>query len=170
MVSMISNNMAAVKQQKAPMQKQNSQLLRFTSRNDSKYKNPVSRGTERTLAAVGAGVFSSLVGTMVGFVTHGILKGKNNNPKMWGAIAGVGAGLATAAITVTSAIYNAGVNSFVKKKEMDVFSREKSVETGLSEQIDQNTKDPEVPLDKNINDYLKYKAGRNGNGIGLFSS
>ncbi len=173
MVSMISNNMAGVKNLKAnnqvSTQKQNSQPLRFTGSNDSEYKNPVSRGTERTLAAAGAAVFSGIVGTIAGFVAHNCLQGKKN-PKMLGAVIGAGVGLATAAVTVTSAIYNAGVNSFIKKKNMGVFSREKSVETNLSEQIDKNTKNPEVPLRDNIDDYFKYKVGKNGNGVGLFSS
>ncbi len=165
MVSVISNKIVGAKSQTVFNQKQNSQPLRFTGKKDSEYINPVSRKTEKTLAAAGAAVFSTVVGTISGFVANHVAKeqGSKHSGK-WGAAVGIGVGLSSAAITMASAIYNAGVNSFVRQKGMDVFSREKSVETGISEQID---KEPD--FDTKLDGYVKYKIGKNGKALMITS-
>ncbi len=74
MVSMTSNSMVGMKHRNAQIQKQNSQPLRFTGKKDSEYENPIKRKTEKTLAALGAGISSIVVAGMAGFMTYIIKK------------------------------------------------------------------------------------------------
>jgi hypothetical protein len=127
------------------------------------YENPVSRKMEKFLAAMGTLAFSVIPGAIATFLTYEF---KQN--KKLAAIAGLTTTAITALLTMPGALYNANVQAFAKEKEADVFSRTKSVETKLSEGIDQNITNNTKSFEENINDYVRFTIGHNGRGSGLF--
>jgi len=78
---------------------------------------------------------------------------------------GVVAGLATLGLTLPPKLYNTKVNAYAREKEMDVFSRQKSAQSNIYEDIDDEIKDDKVSLDDKINHYATVKMADNGNGI-----
>jgi hypothetical protein len=121
------------------------------------YENPVNKGWEYFSAAIGPVITSAIVGVGAGFLAKAENAKFNNKAGIWGA------GIALA-LTLPVALYHRSVSAFAKTKEMDVFSRAKSAETSLSEQIDQEARSEDVPLDKSINDYMKFQIGKQGGG------
>jgi len=120
------------------------------------YQNPVNKGLEYFSASVVPMVTSAAVG-----LGAGLLSGKEaKEARKFGMIWGLGA----LALTLPVALYHRSVSAFAKTKEMDVFSRAKSAETSLSEQIDQEARSEDVPLEKSINDYMKFQIGKQGGG------
>lgn len=128
--------------------------------NNQSYENPISRNTEKSLAVLGATALSLAAGAGAGFIAK---YAKQARKFSW-PIAAVAA-IITGVLTIPSKLYNANVSSFTREKGMDVFSREKSAETGITENIDSGIKQGEESLDDSINKYLKYKTGQNGNGM-----
>ena len=57
------------------------------------------------------------------------------------------------------------VNAYVREKEMDVFSRQKSVQSNIYEDINDEIKDENVSLDQKINHYSTVKMADNGRGM-----
>ena len=57
------------------------------------------------------------------------------------------------------------VNAFAREKEMDVFSRQKSAQSSIYEDINEEIKDEEVSLDQKINHYSTVKMADNGRGM-----
>jgi|GEM_PF-3078899 len=121
------------------------------------YENPVSKGWEYFSAAVVPVITSAIVGAGAGFLAKAENANFNKKAAAWGA--GI-----TLVLTLPVALYHRSVSAFAKTKEMDVFSRAKSAETSLSEQIDQEARNEDVPLEKSINDYMKFQIGKNGGG------
>ena len=136
----------------------------FTS-NKNGYENPINRKAERNLAIWGnLGAGALLGGTAAGITSFCIEKGAKNRALAISGI-GIGAGLAYLALTLPAKLYNTKVNAFAREKEMDVFSRQKSAQSNIYENIDDEVKDENVSLDDKINHYATVKMADNGNGI-----
>lgn len=128
------------------------------------YENPVNRGTERNLAILASVGGSALVGALAGGLSTLSTKVKASGWKIPTAI-GAAAGLLTLALTLPQKIYDTKVNAYVKQKEMDVFSRQKSAQSNIYEDINDEIKDEDVSLDQKINHYSTVKMADNGNGV-----
>lgn len=137
----------------------------FKGDNTSKkteYENPVNRQTERNLAILKATATSAGVGAVVGGLMTFLTK-KNNIPLLTGLLAG---GL-TATVILPPALYNRKVSAFVKQKEMDVFSRDRNLKTNLTEEVDEEVQNPDVSLDKKLDDNLKLQMANRGAALGV---
>lgn len=130
----------------------------------SEYENPVNRGTERNLAILMSVGGSALAGTVAGGLSTFIPKVKATGWKAPTAI-GVAAGLITLGLTLPQKLYATKVNAFARQKEMDVFSRQKSAQSSIYEDINDEIKDDNVSLDQKINHYSTVKMADNGNGV-----
>lgn len=148
----------------------------FKAKKSDDYENPVSRGTERNLAAwtsvCGSAVAGLVAGGLMSCISHpketvekglkGFLKARK---------VPVIVGLATAAtsllVFLPSKLYNTKVNAFVKQKEMDVFSRDRDLKSNLTEEVGAEVKDPKVSLDKKLDDNLKLQMANRGSAIGI---
>lgn len=130
----------------------------------SEYENPVNRSTERNLAILMSVGGSALAGTVAGGLSNFIPKVKATGWKAPTAI-GVVAGLITLGLTLPQKLYATKVNAFARQKEMDVFSRQKSAQSSIYEDINDEIKDDNVSLDQKINHYSTVKMADNGNGV-----
>lgn len=131
----------------------------------NEYENPVSKPMEYFSASIGPVIISAIAGAGAG------LLGKKEGEaallnKKWAAGVGLGALL----LTLPVALYHRSVTAFAKQKEMAVFSREKSAETALSEQIDEKARDMDVPLDDAIKSYTTFEIGRQGKAVGIVNT
>lgn len=138
-------------------------MTNFRSNNQN-YENPVDRGTERNLAILTSVGGSALVGAIAGGLSTFIPKVKATG---WKAPTGIGvaAGLVALGLTLPQKLYATKVNAFARQKEMDVFSRQKSAQSNIYEDINDEIKDKEVSLDQKINHYSTVKMADNGNGV-----
>ena len=128
--------------------------------NANGYENPINRNTERNLAileSVGGSVF---VGTIAGGFTTCMAKGWKK-PTLVGALAAI----ATLALTLPAKLYNTKVSAFTREKEMDVFSTQKSAQSNLYSDINDEIKDKTVSLDDKVNHYSTVKMADNGRGM-----
>ncbi|MGD9581530.1 MAG: hypothetical protein AB7V50_09165 [Vampirovibrionia bacterium] len=130
----------------------------FGSSEAKNYENPVNRKMEIGLEVMQSGLLSSLVGVVGAAVAKGL---KANNKVA--LIAGLVTAGVSAIMTIPGSFYNAKVKSFVRSKDMDVYSRTNSVEKNISEKIDVKANDPQVPLEDTIDNFLKFNVGRKGN-------
>ena len=105
-----------------------------------------------------------MVGALAGGLSTLSTKVKASGWKIPTAI-GAAAGLLTLALTLPQKIYDTKVNAYVKQKEMDVFSRQKSAQSNIYEDINDEIKDEDVSLDQKINHYSTVKMADNGNGV-----
>ena len=104
------------------------------------YENPVDRGTEKNLAVLMSIGGSALAGIVAGGLSQFIPKIKSTG---WKGPVGIGvaAGLLTLGLTLPQKLYNTKVNAYVREKEMDVFSRQKSAQSNIYEDINEEIKD-----------------------------
>lgn len=125
------------------------------------YENPVNRGTERNLAILTSVGGSTLAGLIAGGLSTIFFH------KGWKVPVSVGvvAGLVTLALTLPQKLYSTKVNAFARQKEMDVFSRQKSAQSNIYEDINDEIKDENVSLDQKINHYSTVKMADNGRGM-----
>lgn len=132
--------------------------------NSQRYENPVDRSTERNLAVLMSVGGSALVGAVAGGLSTCFDKIKATG---WKGPVGIGAaaGLLTLALTLPQKLYSTKVNAFAREKEMDVFSRQKSAQSSIYEDINEEIKDEEVSLDQKINHYSTVKMADNGQGM-----
>lgn len=129
------------------------------------YENPVSKPMEYFSASIGPVIISAIAGAGAGLLAKKEGEAALLNKK-WAAGVGLGALL----LTLPVAIYHRSVSAFAKQKEMAVFSREKSAETALSEQIDEKARDMDVPLDDAIKSYTNFEIGRQGRAVGIVNT
>lgn len=135
------------------------------SHNKNGYENPINRRTEKGLAVWGSVGTSAIIGgTAAGIGSCFIKSGIKNRGRKLGYI-GIAAGLISMALTLPAKIYDAKVKAFAREKEMDVFSRNKELKSGILEEIDKEVKDKDVSLDKKINDYTTVQMADSGNGL-----
>ncbi len=128
--------------------------------NKANYENPISRTKEKGLAVL------STVGSaaVAGAVVAGLATCLNQNKKVSGLI-GLGVAAVTTALTLPQKLYDTKVNAFVKEKEMDVYSRDKSLKSNLTEEVHKEVLDPEVSLDKKLDHNFKLQMANRGNGV-----
>lgn len=128
------------------------------------YENPVNRGTERNLAILMSVGGSALAGVVAGEASRLFPKIKATG---WKGPVGIGlvAGLLTLGLTLPQRLYATKVNAFAREKEMDVFSRQKSAQSSIYEDINEEIKDEDVSLDQKINHYSTVKMADNGRGM-----
>lgn len=136
----------------------------FKSNAVENYENPVSRNTEKKLAILVSSGTAALVGLVAGGISTCFDKIKATG---WKGPVGVGAAAAvlTLALTLPQKLYSTRVNAYVREKEMDVFSRQKSAQSNIYEDINDEIKDEEVSLDQKINHYSTVKMADNGKGM-----
>ena len=119
----------------------------------SKYENPISRKKEKALAVIsvigGSAVFGAVVAGLASCLKIGAKKS---------IITGGVAAVAAALLTLPSKLYNTAVNAFAREKEMAVFSRDKELKSSLTEEVHKEVLDPEVSLDKKLDDNLKLQT------------
>lgn len=125
------------------------------------YENPINRTTERNLAILSATGVSTFAGLVAGGAT--LLFGTKGYK--WPLGVGIAAALATLGLTLPPKLYNAKVNAYARDKEMDVFSRQKTAQNNIYEDINDEIKDEDVSLDKKINHYATVKMADNGSGV-----
>ncbi|OGI00245.1 MAG: hypothetical protein A2Y25_05235 [Candidatus Melainabacteria bacterium GWF2_37_15] len=170
-IGSVSQNLSASYQKQANQRKQ----VSFGKQSQQKYENPVNKKMEYYGTVLSSSIFSTIVGVGAGLLAN-MKAVKEAVPaltktflKMPGPVAvGLAAGAATFLLTGASALYHKSVQVFAKEKEFDVYSRAKSAETSLSEQIDQQARNPEVPLEESVNNYAKFNIARVGKGMGVF--
>ena len=133
----------------------------FKSREE--YENPINRKSERNLAILGSVGGSLLVGGIAGGLST--LSDKIRAKKLYPVLIGTVAALISLGLTLPSKLYNTKVNAYAREKEMDVFSRQKSAQSNIYEDIDNEIKDDKVSLDDKINHYSTVKMADNGNGM-----
>ena len=133
-------------------------------RSKQSYENPVNRGTERNLAILMSVGGSALAGVVAGGASTLFPKIKATG---WTGPVGIGlvAGLLTLGLTLPQRLYATKVNAFAREKEMDVFSRQKSAQSSIYEDINEEIKDEDVSLDQKINHYSTVKMADNGRGM-----
>jgi len=141
-----------------------SNVIPFKSNNSNKteYENPVSRETEKNLAILSSVAGSAVLGAIVGGLSTWVTKGRTTH---W--LIGLAAGAVTLGITLPPALYNRKVSAFVKQKEVDVFSRDRNLKSNLTEEVDQEVQNPEVSLDKKLDDNLKLQMANRGAALGI---
>lgn len=130
-------------------------------KSSSNYENPISRKTEKNLAILTNIGGCAVVGAVIGGLSTFIPK-VNNKIAL---LVGLAAGVVSAAFTLPSKIYNTKVSVFAKEKEMDVFSRDKALKTNLTEEVHKEVLDPEVSLDKKLDDNLKLQTANRGSSL-----
>lgn len=128
----------------------------------AEYENPVSRNTEKNLAILSSSAGAALVGALAYGASYFVTKTRNARLLIGAAAAGI-----TLAITLPPALYNRKVSAFVKQKEMDVFSRDRNLKTNLTEEVDKEVLNPDVSLDKKLDDNLKLQMANRGAAIGI---
>ncbi len=140
--------------------------------NKTNYENPVSRSTEKNLAILKTVGTASVVGAIVGGLTSCLGLGNAAESSFLkrnkiAVLAGIAATAITTAITLPANVYNTKVSAFAKQKEMDVFSRDRSLKSNLTEEVDKEVQDEEVSLDKKLDDNLKLQMANKGTAIGI---
>lgn len=139
---------------------------------EPEYENPVSRSTERNLAVLksvgGAGLVGAIVGGLTTcFVNKDAAEKSLLKQHKVAIIAAAAAAAIYTFITLPASLYNTKVSAYVKQKEMDVFTRDRSLKTNLTEEVDKEVMDTEVSLDKKLDDNLKLQMANRGGAIGI---
>ncbi len=142
--------------------------IHFRENNEKKsdYENPISRSTERNLAILGSVGGAAVTGGIIGGLTSFLLQSSKNKTK-FSVLTGAAAMLLYLAVSLPPKLYNTKVGAFLKEKEMDVFSRDRALKSNLTEEVNQEVKDPEVSLDKKLDDNLKLQMANKGGVLGI---
>lgn len=117
------------------------------------YENPISRKKEKALATISVIGGSAVLGAVVGGLVSCLKIGGKKS-----ALIGAGTAVVAAALTLPSKLYNTAVNAFAREKEMAVFSRDKELKSSLTEEVHKEVLDPDVSLDKKLDDNLKLQT------------
>ena len=117
------------------------------------YKNPVNLKTEKRLALVNAGGISMAIGA----ATTIIARTYTSSWKHAG-IFGVGAAAIGMLFLAPRFLYKAGINSYTKQKEIDVFVREKDVQKKLLKDVNSAIESGSLNLSDKIENYSKTLA------------
>jgi hypothetical protein len=150
----------------------------FRGDNSSKteYENPVSRPMERNLAILASSSGSLLLGAIGYGLSTFVLPTEKITEKSFSGFCKakkyplIGGAIVTAIsllVSLPPAIYGAKVNAFARQKEMDVFSRDRSLKSNLTEEVDNEVKNNKVSLDKKLDDNLKLQMANRGAAIGI---
>ena len=136
----------------------------FTSNKDG-YENPINRKAEKGLAIWGSIGGSVLAGGIAAGIGSCFIK--SGAPHRALKLGGIGAvvGLALMALTLPAKLYDTSVKAFTREKEMDVFSRQKDLQSNIMEEVNKEVTDEEVPLEQKVNHYTTVQMANNGNGV-----
>ena len=96
----------------------------FTSEKQE-YENPVNRKTERNLTVLQASGVSLIAGVTAGGIASCLIKEGAKHKVPISVAAGAAVGILTAVLTLPAKLYDRSVKSFVREKEMDVFTRDR---------------------------------------------
>ena len=96
----------------------------FTSEKQE-YENPVNRKTERNLTVLQASGVSLIAGVTAGGIASCLIKEGAKHKVPLSVAAGAAVGILTAVLTLPAKLYDRSVKSFVREKEMDVFTRDR---------------------------------------------
>ena len=113
-------------------------------------KNPVSLRVEKNIALIN----SAGISTLIGILMTAISRGYTNS---WGRAALLGAGFSTLSMTFIAPklLYKAGINSYTKKHEIDVFVREKQVQKKLLNDVNDAIDNKKTNLSSKLENYSK---------------
>lgn len=130
------------------------------------YENPINRKTEKGLSVLQSVGTSVVIGATAGGIATCVLP-IAQNLKRYMASGAIGAAVAGVVLLLTlpSKLYNAKVNAFAREKEMDVFSRDRELKSNLMENVHDEVKDEEVPLDQKLNHYTQLQMANKGQGV-----
>ena len=112
--------------------------------------NPVNRKMERRLAIMNAGGLSVVTGA----VTTAVGRSFTSSWKRAGLI-GLGAGILTMVFICPRFMYRAGIKSYAKEKEMEVFTKEKEVQRKLLTDVNDAIDEHHPDLHDKIENYAK---------------
>lgn len=129
----------------------------MTPQTQPDYYNPVNVKKEKGLAVLSTTGLAAGIGLAVG---AGIKLLSNASNKV-AAAAGAALALITLGLTLPSKLYHTNINATVKKKEMDVFTADKELQKDLTKDVHQEVLNPEVDLDKKLNDNIKLHLANN---------
>lgn len=131
-------------------------------KNDKKYENPINSGFEyldaaKLTAAAGLAVAGRV---MWEFFDLSALESKKDFRKF--IIVALAIGAAAAVLSLPKNLYNRKVETFQRKKEMDVYARSNSAEQKLYERVDSEARKADEDQKKDLKEsYLKLRAGKN---------
>lgn len=151
----------------APVQKVNtgnisSVLFKANEKKDKKYDNPISSGFEyldaaKLTAAAGLAVAGRV---MWEFFDLSALESKKDFRKF--IIVSLVIGAAAAVLSLPKNLYKRKVETFQRKKEMDVYVRSNSAEQKLYERVDSEARKADEEHKNDLKEsYLKLRAGKN---------
>ena len=135
--------------------------VNFKAKSRQQYENPINRTTERNLAILSSAAISAFAGVVAG----GATKLFNVKGYKWPLGVGLATALAALGLTLPPKIYNTMVSAYTREKEMDVFSRQKTAQNNIYEDINDEIKDENASLDDKINHYATVKMADNGSGV-----
>lgn len=160
-------NVSGIKSYSFSNKLQNNKAINFkgAKEENNEYYNPVNVGTERKLAVLSSVGVSAVAGAISAGLTS-VLRGEMPYKKI-PLITGAVAALATLALNLPSKLYHTKVNATVKQKEMDVFTADKELKKDLTREVHTEVKDPEVSLDKKLDDNLKLQLANRGSAVGF---
>ena len=114
------------------------------------YENPVNLRVEKNIALINAGGISTAIGAAMMAVSRSYTSGW----KQAGLI-GLGAAALSMMFIAPRFLYKAGINSYAKQQEMDVFVREKEVQKKLLNDVNDAIDNKKKGLSNKIENYSK---------------
>ncbi len=147
------------------MQNNKATSFKGNKEENGEYYNPVDIGTERKLAVLSS-VGTSVVAGVVGAGLTSVLRGEKPYKKI-PLLLGAASALVTLALNLPSKLYHTKVNATVKQKEMDVFTADKELKKDLTREVHTEVKNPEVSLDKKLDDNLKLQLANRAAAVGF---
>lgn len=135
------------------------------SKEKNEYYNPVNPKTEKKLAMLTSAGTAAVIGTLcTGAVS--VLTAQKPLKKV-PLFAGLAGALASLAFMLPSKLYHTNVNATVKQKEMDVFTADRELKKDLTRDVHEEVRDPEVSLDKKLDDNLKLQLANKASAVGF---
>lgn len=118
-------------------------------------QNPINRKMERRLAILNAGGISVITGAL----TTAIARSYTASWKSAGLF-GIGASAITMMFICPRFLYKSGVKAYTKQKEMDVFTKEKEIQTKLLSDVNNAIDNHQEDLDSKLDNYSKAQPSR----------
>lgn len=147
----------------------NKGLTKFKGNENTKasgeYYNPVNVKTERKLAILSSVGISAVAGAIGAGLTS-VITGSSLFKKI-PMLAGAAVAAITFGLSLPSRLYHTKVNATVKEKEMGVFTADRELKKDLTQNVHQEVKDPDVSLDKKLDDNLKLQLANRAAMVGF---
>lgn len=113
-------------------------------------RNPVNRKTERRLAIMNAGGLSLVIGAVTTAIGRSFTSSWKNASLIGGA-----AGILTMLFVCPRLMYRAGIKSYAKEQEMEVFTKEKEIQKKLLTDVNEAIDEHHPDLRNKIENYTK---------------